>query len=268
MQLVQKLLSTRGGTLIVSGIAAVLAAVILLAYLHRYRESVNSSSQPVTVLVAKGLIEKGTPGNVVGSQDLFQSTTAPRDEVKEGAIADPASLRGRVAVEDVYPGQQLTMSDFSAQADALGNRISADQRAITIPIDAAHGMIGNVQAGDHVDVFAGFNVKKLRSDGTVDPNTAERSVLKLIMEDITVLSAPAEGKAGFGAGQTTTSNVTVRVDDRQAAELAFASDNGKIWIVLRPRAGAEPTRPDLVTVETLLFGVPSVAATRSFGGKS
>ena len=99
MQMVQKLLSTRGGTLIVSGMAAVLAAVILLAYLHRYRESVNSSSQPVTVLVAKGLIEKGTPGNVVGSQDLFQSTTAPRDEVKEGAIADPDDEVARVAAE-------------------------------------------------------------------------------------------------------------------------------------------------------------------------
>jgi Flp pilus assembly protein CpaB len=265
--MVQKLLSTRGGTLIISGLAAIVAAVILVGYLHRYRASVDSSSQPVTVLVAKGLIEKGTPGNVVGSQDMFQATTAPRDEIKEGAISDPATLRGRVAVDDVYPGQQLTVSDFSAQADALGNRISADQRAITIPIDAAHGMIGNVQAGDHVDVFAGFNVKKLRSDGTTDPNAAERSVLKLIMEDITVLSAPADGKAGFDSGQTTTSNVTLRVDDQRAAQLAFASDNGKVWIVLRPRAGAEPTRPDLVTVETLLFGVPSVAAVRSFGGR-
>jgi Flp pilus assembly protein CpaB len=265
--MVHKLLSTRGGTLIISGLAAVVAAVILVGYLHRYRASVDSSSQPVTVLVAKGLIEKGTPGNVVGTQDLFQATTAPRDEIKEGAIADPASLRGRVAVDDVYPGQQLTISDFSAQADALGNRISADQRAITIPIDAAHGMIGNIQAGDHVDVFAGFNVKKLRRDGTTDPNASERSVLKLIMEDITVLSAPADGKAGFGSGQTTTSNVTLRVDDQRAAQLAFASDNGKVWIVLRPRAGAAPTRPDLVTVETLLFGVPSIAAIRSFGGR-
>ena len=268
MQLVHKLLSTRGGTLIVSGIAAVLAAVILIAYLHRYRESVNSASQPVTVLVAKGLIEKGTPGAVVGTQDLFQTTTAPRDEVKEGAIADPAALRGRVAVSDVYPGQQLTMADFSAQADALGNTISADQRAITIPVDAAHGMIGDVQPGDHVDVFAGFNVKRIRPDGTSDPNASERAVLKLIMEDITVLNAPAESKTGFGAGATTTSDLTLRVDDRQAAQLAFASDNGKLWIVLRPRAGAAETRPDLVTVETLLFGVPSVAAARSFGGKS
>jgi Flp pilus assembly protein CpaB len=267
VQLVQKLLSTRGGTLIISGLAAILAAVILLGYLHRYRASVNSASEPVTVLVAKGLIEKGTPGAVVGSQDLFQTTTAPRDEVKEGAISDPATLRGRVAVDDVYPGQQLAIADFSAQADALGNRISADQRAITIPIDAAHGMIGNIQAGDHVDIFAGFNVKKLRQDGTADPNASERAVLKLIMEDITVLSAPTDGKTGFGASQTTASDVTLRVDDRQAAQLAFASDNGKLWIVLRPRAGAAETRPDLVAVETLLFGVPSVAAVHSFGGR-
>jgi Flp pilus assembly protein CpaB len=267
VQLVQKLLSTRSGTLIISGVAAVLAAVILLGYLHRYRASVDSASEPVTVLVAKGLIEKGTPGAIVGSQDLFQTTTAPRDEVKEGAIADPATLRGRVAVDDVYPGQQLTVSDFSAQADALGNRISAEQRAITIPIDAAHGMIGAVEAGDHVDVFAGFNVKKLRKDGTADPNASERAVLKLIMEDITVLSVPAEGKAGFGAGQTSTSDLTLRVDDKQAAQLAFAADNGKLWIVLRPRAGAAATAPDLVTVETLLFGVPSMAAVRSFGGR-
>jgi Flp pilus assembly protein CpaB len=267
VQLAQKLLSTRGGTLLISGLAAILAAVILVGYLHRYRASVNSSSQPVTVLVARGLIEKGTPGNVVGTEDLFQTTTSPRDEVKEGAISDPASLHGRVAVDDIYPGQQLTMADFSAQADALGNRIAADQRAITIPIDSAHGMVGDVQAGDHVDVFAGFNVKKLRQDGTTDPNAAERPVLKLIMEDITVLAAPSEGKTGFGAGQSTTSNLTLRVDDHQAAQLAFASDNGKIWVVLRPRAGADPTRPDLVTVETLLFGVPTTAAVRSLGGR-
>src|SRR4029078_13634965 len=99
--------------------------------------SVNSASQPVTVLVARGLIEKGTPGAVVGTQDLFQNTTAPRDEVKEGAISDPASLRGRVAVADVYPGQQLTVADFSAQADALRNTLPAAARAITLPGDTS-----------------------------------------------------------------------------------------------------------------------------------
>jgi Flp pilus assembly protein CpaB len=195
-------------------------------------------------------------------------TNTPRSEVKDGAITDPADLRGRVALDDIYPGQQLTVADFSATAsDALGNRISADQRAMSVAIDGAHGMIGNVQAGDRIDVFAGFNVKRLNADGTPDTNAAERPVLKLIMEDILVLDAPTEAKTGFGANQTQTSNVTLRVNDEQAAQLAFSSDNGKVWIVLRPRTGAKPTRPDIVTLETLLFGVKPVTAVRSFGGR-
>ena len=265
MQLVHKLLSTRGGTLIISGIAAVLAAVILIGYLHRYRESVNSASQPVTVLVARGLIEKGTPGAVVGTQDLFQTTTAPRDEVKEGAISDPASLRGRVAVADVYPGQQLTVADFSAQADALGNTLSADQRAITIPVDAAHGMIGDIQAGDHVDIYAGFNVKKLKADGTPDTAAAERPVLKLLVADVLVLEAPDEGASSIGAGGTKT-QLTLRMGDQDAASTAFAADNGVLWAILRPKVNADTTSPEIISLETVLFGVPSVAVVKSLGG--
>jgi Flp pilus assembly protein CpaB len=248
----------------VSAVAAVLAAAVLLAYLHQYREEVKASSEPMTVLVAKGLIEKGTPGDVVGSDGLFQVTTAPRSELKDGAIADPATLRGKVAVADVYPGEQLTAGSFSATgADAIGNTLSADERAITVAVDAAHGMVGQIQDGDHVDVFAGFNVKKLRADGTPDRNAQERPVLKLLVENVVVLEAPAAKAAGVGGEQTV--NITLRASDADAARIAFASDNGKVWIVLRPRAGAEPTRPDLVTVETVLFGAEPVAVARSFG---
>lgn len=268
MQLAQRMLSTRGGTVIVSVVAALLAAAIILVYLQRYRESVGSATQPMTVLVASGLIEKGTPGNVVGSDGMFQAVTTPRSEVKEGAITDPAVLRGTVAADDVYPGEQLTAGSFvPAGADVLANRIGAEQRAMSIPIDGAHGMVGNVRSGDHVDVYAGFNVKKLLPDGTPDPNAHDRPVLKLIVEDVVVLDAPA-AKAGIGGGGAQTANITLRLGDEDAAKVAFSSDNGTLWIVLRPRTGAEPTRPDIITLETVLFGVPAVAATRSLGGRS
>ncbi|MDQ3857315.1 MAG: Flp pilus assembly protein CpaB [Actinomycetota bacterium] len=267
MQFAQRLLATRGGTIALSGVAAVLAAVVLLAYLHRYRESIGESSQPMTVLVAKDVIEKGTPGAAVGSNDLFQVATTPRSEVKEGAITDPASLRGKVAIDDIYPGQQLTLADFSATgADALGNQISEDERAISVPIDAAHGMVGNVQAGDHVDLFAGLTVKRLRPDGTPDPDAEERPVVKLLVEDVLVLDAPSE-KGSVGAGGQQIANVTLRVPDEDAAKVAFAADNGKVWIVLRPRTGATQSAPDIVSVETVLFGAKPVAVARSFGAR-
>jgi Flp pilus assembly protein CpaB len=266
VQLAHKLLSTRGGTVAVAAVGALLAAAVFLGYLHRYRSTVNESGTPMTVLVAKDFIEKGTPGNVVGSEGFFQTTSTPKDDLKEGAISDPDSLRGLVAKNDIYPGQQLTVADFSPTAvDALTNEIAGEERAISLALDSAHGMIGNARPGDRVDVYGAFNVRRLRPDGTVDPDAVERPVLKLLVEDVLVLDAPEGAKAGFGAAGQQTSNVTVRVSHEQAARLAFSSENGKVWIVLRPPTGAKPTPPDIVTLETVLFGVPPVAAVRSFG---
>ena len=89
MQFAQRLLSTRGGTIVLSAMAAVLAGVILLTYLHRYRESVKESGVAVTVLTAKSLIDKGTSGDIIASEGLYDVTSQPKSEVADGAITDP-----------------------------------------------------------------------------------------------------------------------------------------------------------------------------------
>ena len=103
----QKLLATRGGTAAVAGAAALMAFLVFLLFMNQYRSSVDDSSEPVGVLIAKSLIPKGMSGDIVGTQELFQPTTAPKSQVKDGALTDPATLKGRVALEDIYPGQQL-----------------------------------------------------------------------------------------------------------------------------------------------------------------
>lgn len=269
MQFAQKILSTRGGTVAVSVLAALLAGAIFLVYLHRYRASVDDSSTPMTVLVAKSLIEKGTSGSIIGENDLFQSTTAPKSELKDGAITDPASLRGRVAVDDIYPGQQLTTADFAPIAgNAVATNLTGNERAISIPIDTAHGLIGHVQAGDHVDVVAGFNVQRIDRNGApIDQGGQARPVARILLQDVVVLSAPADSSSGsIGAGNAN-SQITLQVSDEQAAELAFASDNGKLWIMLRPKTGARSDRPSLVSLETLLLGVKPIIVLKSFGGR-
>ncbi|HEX5469325.1 MAG TPA: Flp pilus assembly protein CpaB [Gaiellaceae bacterium] len=265
----QKLLTTRGGTVAVAAGAALLAGLILVLYLNNYRSSVDDSSEPIAVLVAKSLIPKGMSGDLAGSQELFQATTAPKGEVKDGAITDPATLHGRVAVDDIFPGQQLTAADFSAaRTNAIATRITGDQRAVAVPLDEAHGLIGHVRAGDHVDVLAGFNVQRVDRNGVpISNGGAARPVLKRIIEDVLVLDVPEETSSGFG-GNRTDANVVLRLDESQAADLAFASDNGKVWFSLRPQSGAEAAaNPPFVTLETLLLGVKSVTIVRSFGGR-
>jgi Flp pilus assembly protein CpaB len=90
-------------------------------------------------------------------------------------------------------------------------------------------------------------------------------MLRLVMQDVPVVTVAKGG--GAGAGGSTTSNVSLRVTDRQAAELAFATDNGKVWLALRPPTGAERVRPGLVTIETMLLGVPPVTILRAIRGR-
>jgi pilus assembly protein CpaB len=241
VEIAQNLFTTRRGSLLVGAAAAVLAGIILLAYLHSYRNSVNSASAPVSVLVAKNLIQKGTPGDIIGTSSQFQVASVPKGQLQVGALTDPAALSGRVAVTDIYPGQQLTAGYFAfAPPGTLQTKISGSDRAISVQIDSEHGMVGQIAAGDHIDIFVGVN--RLGPSGS-------QPIIKLLMADVTVLRAPI----GTGSGL-----YTLRATGRQAAVLAYAADNGHLWFVLRPASGAKTVNPGFVSAQSLLLGLKPV----------
>ncbi|MGZ4413618.1 MAG: Flp pilus assembly protein CpaB [Gaiellaceae bacterium] len=264
MEYAQKFTSTRKGSLLLGVLAAVIAGALIVVYVNRYRNSVRAEGAPVTVLAAASTIAKGTTGQTVASKSLFTVTTVRQSQLLNGAISDPSSLIGKAASRDVYAGQQLTAADFSASATALPSTLTGTQRAITIPLDQAHGLIGQLQAGEHVDIYAGFNVVAVGTNGVPLAGGQSTPAIKLIIQDVQVLGV-SNPKGGLGASSGS-SNITLNVNAAQAAQLAFASDNGKIWLALRPSSGATVARPALVTAETILLGVPSVTVQRSLGG--
>jgi Flp pilus assembly protein CpaB len=255
MEFAQRVLSTRRGTIIVAAGAALAGAVSILVYLSSYRNDIRAQGAPVTVLVASQTITKGTPGSAAAAQGMFSRTTIRDSQLREGAFSDAASLRGRYATADIYKGQQLTASDFSASAKSMASTLSGADRVVTIPLDSSHGLIGNVQVGDHVDVFAGFNVIPLGPGGVPIAGGQPRAVLKLLLQNVPIIALGA--KAG-GIGAASTTNVSVKLTDSQALQLAFASDNGKVWLALRPSSGAPAVGPGLVTVESVLLGLPPI----------
>jgi Flp pilus assembly protein CpaB len=245
-----KLVSTRKGAALVAGASALLAAAILMVFLAQYRRSLDGSEGSVTVLVAKNLIEKGSSGTVLAENSIFQTARVKKSDLKDGAIADPANLRGKVAADDIYPGEQLVTTDFAPTTGGVREHITGDERGISIPLDSAHGMIGDVQAGDHVDVLylSGATGQTAGAQG--------RSVLVTMLRDLQVLRAPKKAKGAMGGSAT--QSVVLRATDAQAAKLAFASDNGKIWLTLRAKVGARDTRARVVDQRGLLLS--SIAA--------
>ena len=257
MKIARKVLSTREGTLTLAVLAAVIAAGVLMVFISGYKRSLDATAEPVTVLVAKDRLPKGSSGDLIAQKGLFQATALKREQVKEGAITDPASLRAQVAKHEIVRGQQLTVADFAKPSDPILSKLDDRSRAVSVPLDAAHGLIGQVQAGDRVDVYAGFQVQP---EGATRP----RPVLRVLLQDVEVLSAPPVGDENGKAmgGSTETQNVVLRVEDDDAPQLAFSSDNGKVWIVLRPQAGAKETEPSLTNLDRILTGMDPIPLDR------
>jgi Flp pilus assembly protein CpaB len=262
MQLATKLISTKRGTIVVAAAAALLAGILILIYLSSYRSSVKAEGAPVRVLIAQQNIPKGTSGTVIASKGLFKTTTMRESQLLEGAFSDPTNLNGKVATQEIYKGAQLTAGAFSAGGKTLAAALTGKERLLSVPLDAAHGLIGEIEAGNHVDVYAGFNVVPLNRDGTPVAGAQSRPVLRRIIADVPVVSI---GAKNGGLGSTTT-KVVMRMTDAEAAKLAFSSDNGKVWLALRPGAGAENSQIGLVSLETVLLDVSPIAVMRSLKG--
>ena len=231
-----RLLKTRQGTIVVGIAAAVLAAILLLVYLSHYRSSVKGSTEPVTVLVAKSLIPKGTSGTAIATKNLFVVTTIPKGQLLPGAISDSAVLKGTIAAADIYPRHQLTNADFTAASvGALAGQLTGNWRAVALPpLDAAHGLAPDVQAGDRVDVYGQLN-----------------GMVGLVMSNVLVLASPTQAPAGSTAPVTGT--CILRVPTAKAPRFAYMGQNGTFWLVLRPGHGARPTEPTFATADNTLL---------------
>jgi pilus assembly protein CpaB len=208
-----KLFATRQGTIFLGVIAAVIAAIALIVYLNSYRNSVNNNAAS-PVLVATSLIQKGTPGDVIGTagSELYKTSSVPKSSVSTGALVDPSALAGQVAVKDIFPGTQLTAADFAPATGSVTQQLNPNQRAVVIPLGSAQQVGGQIGAGSHVDAWISVSGG---SNGSGRPTTEE------LFQDLYVL--------GTDGG-----NVTLRTTAQQAGQLIFASQNAQIWFALRP----------------------------------
>ena len=230
-----KLFTTRQGTILLGVIAAAIAAIALIVYLNHYRNSVKSNGAAISVLVAQKLIQKGTPGDVIRTTaGLYQRTGIARSNVETGAILNPATLAGQVALTDISPGQQLTAADFGPGGSSVATQLNPNQRAVVVALGSPQEVGGQISAGSHVDVW-------VTSSGQ-GSNGVSRPIAKLLFQDMYVLNAGTSG-----------GNVTLRATPTQAGQLIYASSNAQIWLVLRPTIGTI-TKPPVISAGSVTGG--------------
>ena len=249
----KRMLSTRRGIMTLATVAAVVAGAILLVFLNAYRDGLTGGGDAKTVLVAKQVIAKGAPAEVIAAEGMYQSTEIDEDDAEDGAISDPDAIKEQYAAKTIFPGEQLRPDDFQSNAEGFASRLGAYERAMAVPVDNYHGMVGELNAGDRVDVIGAFLLS------TAGTGIVTSSVTKTLLQDVLVLKAPEEREDSG----TDEQEVYLKIpDDRDTEVIAYTAEIGKIWLTLRPAAGAKSHPPAFGTVQRALFGVKPQSVTR------
>lgn len=256
--------ASRRGAIILALLCALGAALIIMVAVGQYKQNAQAGSRQETVLVATSVIEKGTAGSVIASQQLYKSTPVVAKNVAPGAIVNASALNGTSASKQIVPGQQLTVSDFAGGQSIL-TQLGPNQRAVSLTLDSQHGNAGVAEAGDHVDVYGSFNLLEnanlQKINGAPAPKAstggsdAAIPVVRLLAANALVLRAPGSaGQSSSPVSSGSGTDVVLAVSQTQTPDLTFAADNGKVWLALRPADADDPSQA-ITDAGTVVFGV-------------
>jgi pilus assembly protein CpaB len=196
--------------MIVAGLAGMLFTLALL----------RSADRRVEVAVAAHDVRAGS---VVGPGDVRSERVKMDDQLLDTVLHpdDVADLDGAVATQTIRAGELIAHTDVRSPAASSG------LRAVSIPIDPARAVNGDLVPGDRVDVM-------LAAEQEVAIIVADAEVLDVSDPD-------AEGALGEVDDQFT---ITLAVDASEAQLLAAAITDGDILIARATGAkSAEGTPP-------------------------
>jgi Flp pilus assembly protein CpaB len=172
----------------------------------------------------------------------------PRRTVVAGAITTPHQLGQMVAGTPILAGEQITIRQFRpvSETGVLGE-IAGNQRAVLVPGDSNQLLVGQVQAGSHVDVVANIQYQ-VRVPGKLS-NDINRVASRVILRNLLVLQPPAAAKSSGASGDYA---ILLRVSDSQAQKLFFAIKNGDWTLALRPTDTPSDSPNSVETIESEL----------------
>jgi pilus assembly protein CpaB len=226
---------TLSRNIVISVVLALAAAVALVLYTQHVQDSARSAGDAVRVVVVTHDIHPGTSVDTAAADGDLAYRTVRRSDLVPGAYTDLNAARGLILTQPVFHGDQLTASRTGVRREAsVASRLTGNQRAFRLPVDANSGMTGDVHPGDRVDVMASY---------VLDTNQVETYVLAAgaLVLDVNRATAAQTGDS------TAQGSMLLRLTDLQVSYLANAlagADNAPaggsktIWIALAGTHGA------------------------------
>lgn len=218
--------------------------------------------QRIRVVVAK----QDIPQRAVVKESMLDVKEVPSDVLPAGAVTDMASVVDRPARVPIQQGDILTDKKVLVDPRMAGftGIIPDNCRAMSVPITDVTGVAGFARPGDYVDVMviskgkekvSGeillqnillLGINKTGGDGSAsaEPSDKGTSVGDKAAKD----KAAGESASKINASSDAMATATLAVTPEDALKLAVASQNGTIYLILRP---FHPR--DIFTVHTDFF---------------
>jgi len=215
---------------LIAAAAMILAAVAGIGVYFYVSSADKRAQQNVAVVdafVASQDIPKGTTGENAVANGLITASKVLRGSVPPGAVNDTSLLKGKVAASTIGAKQFITGSSFVAPSQGGGGSLAAaigtnGLVAVTVSVDAAHGVADGIAPGDHVDIAVA---------GDAGATYLLNGVRVLAVGQETAASA----SGGNGQPSTTAANsglITFEVSPADALRVVAANRSGSLYLTL------------------------------------
>lgn len=214
--------------------AAIVGLVMLFLYMERFEDEASGGA-PVQVLIATQDIPLGT--SLSAAMVAIHEIPSAYIEDRHVLASDNDRVMGVRVVSGVRAGESLLWTDLATTSDTsrdLSGLVRAGMRAITIEADATASFGGLVRAGDRVDVLITLDRRvtgRDSADGAVERVTVPLLQNLLVLAAGTNMGAPV--RAGASSNSSNIAQVTLSATLEQAQLLAFATQRGRMTLIMR-----------------------------------
>lgn len=236
-------------TIVLGLVAALVGALLVLAYGSKVKERISDGKETIPVLVANAAIETGaTPESLA---DLTSIEEIPREYVALGALGDLGAVEGLVLSGPISEGAQLTAGQFAAPEAISSLQPERGKVAVAVQVGLSPGVARYAAPGSSVDVFATYEPI---NQGTEVSPASNRTKLFLSGIRVLAVSVAAAQTEDEDSGSTTLQNEVIavlEVSPAQAERLVNASTLGTLYLAIT-NDGELHTTPNGVTPDDVV----------------
>ena len=224
--------------------AAIVLALVAGIGVYLYAAGADQRAQDkasfVDALVANSDIAKGTTGAEVIQAGLVTKEKVAKGSVPASMVTNLDELANRVAAGPINAKQFITEGSWVSAENGVGGAFSQsiaaqDLVAVTVTVDADHGVANQITPGDHVNIATTTTDANGNAQTTYLMNNVKVLAVgaSTVQQQAATTAAPADGSAP----PQNSGVLTFEVSQADALRVIAANSGGsKLYLVLLPPA--------------------------------